>query len=354
MSENKRWQRIVFVTGHRRGGTTWLGRVLSLAKNSGYIFEPLTQTRHPRTSQFESLRRFHQSKQHWMQHTPPAEGDGEYAGVALRQVEELFDLYYAAPVETLITKHPGIEYVPFLQGVLMPDATIYIKRDPIAVLNSYLKSNLHGAWQVRQQFQCIREELARLRPDLYYMADAVGDDSEREILCMCCLSHRLAEEWASQGKLIVVMYRDLAIGGPSFARKLYGWLGLQFSEDKAQELNRLFSPERSQDGFLDTEKESLGRVNAYVSELAPWQISKARRYLDRIGYDVVVPQQRARAQIAGTWEYARREGKALTSSVRTALLHVRDLAMRNLTTMSFSLLTAFIWSAAFLADLPLA
>ena len=319
-SATQRWGRVILATGHRRGGTTWLGRMLSLSQNSGYIFEPLTHTRHPQTAQVAALKHFNRTTQRWILSWPPAcQNEAEYASVVARHIEELFDMYFAAPVGTLIIKQPGIEHLPFLHGVLQPEMSVYIKRHPVAILNSYHKSNLYDAWNTRQQFQWLRNDIARLRPDLSYILSDVGADHETQVLSMCCIAHRLAQDWAREGKLTVINYEDLAKGGPAGAEQLFSKLDLELSKEKVDQLNSLFSPRRPLAGFLDTEKDSKRRVTAYTSELAPWQISKAARYLEGIGYDAIVPSQSTSARISGTLEYCRREGRTLHNSAHTAL-----------------------------------
>jgi hypothetical protein len=319
-SGTQRWGRVILATGHRRGGTTWLGRMLSLSQNSGYIFEPLTHTRHPQTAQVAALRHFNRTTQHWILSWPPAgQNEAEYARVVARQIEELFDMYFSAPVGTLIIKQPGIEHLPLLHGVLQPEMSVYIKRHPVAILNSYDKSNLYDAWNTRQQFQWLRNDIACLRPDLSYMLSDVGRDHETQVLCMCCIAHRLAQDRAREGKLTVINYEDLANGGPAAAEQLFSLLGLQLSEEKVDQLNRLFSPTRPRAGFLDTEKDSKRRVTAYTSELAPWQLSNAKSYLEGIGYDTLVPSQSTSARISGILEYCRREGRTLQNSAHAAL-----------------------------------
>src|SRR5262249_17506532 len=155
----------VLVTGHTRGGTTWLGQLLSLAKRASYIFEPLTHLRHPSTKQAASLRSFNRESEVWLTSWPPAcEKEAEYALALVKQVNELVEAYFRAPVVNLILKEPGIQRFPLLQGALQPDVTVYIKRHPIAILNSYRRARLYEGWNVARQFTCCCKDITRLRP----------------------------------------------------------------------------------------------------------------------------------------------------------------------------------------------
>jgi hypothetical protein len=326
-----RWGRAVLATGCPRGGTTWLGRVLSLSQDSGYIFEPLTHTRHHKTSPADALKKFNRGTQRWILSWPPAdEHELEHARAAARQVEELFDAYFPAPVGTLIIKQPGIRHFLLLRELLQASACVYIRRHPVAILNSYCNSNLFDGWDTREQFRLFRSDLERMWPDLSYMLASAGHDRELQVLAMCCTAHRLATYWEQEGKLIVVEYEELADGGPAYAVQLLKRLGLRLDEGKAAQLNSLFAPGRPQHGFLDTEKDSKSRAHAYTTELAPWQLRKARRYLESIGYDAPVPAQTTQARVAGTAEYCRRGMRVLQNSARAALSHARNRALRAL------------------------
>jgi len=220
----------------------------------------------------------------------------------------------------LILKEPGIQRFPLLQGALQPDVTVYIKRHPIAILNSYRRARLYEGWNVARQFTCCCKDITRLRPDLAYFLTDVSDQ-DAQILSMCCIAHYLADEWAAMGKLIVVDYEELAFGGPSVCPRLFSRLGLEFDEDKTAEMNRLFFPKKAQNGFLDTHKVSAQRANAYLSELAPWQLAKARRYLERVGYSAESPSQTVHGQVSGSLEYCRRQIIAMKRSVHSTLSH---------------------------------
>ena len=325
----QRWRRVILVSGSPRGGTTWLGRLLSLAENVGYIFEPLTHNRHPQTSQVPALRQFNRTYPHWMLPWPPnGQEEVDHAEVVTRQIEDLFDIYFSAPVDTLIVKQPGIEHFPLLKGVLKPEKSVYIRRHPIAILNSYHKSNLYDAWRIGQKFKLCRDDMQRLRPDLDHILSSAGKDHDRQILAMCCLGHRLAEDWAGAGGLTVIDYENLAMSGPGATAQLLENLSLKLSDQKNGELSRLFAPAKAQKGFYDTEKNSQKRAVAYTTELAPWQLSKARTYLERIGFDMPVPPQNLHDTIVGTFEYSRRGYRALRNSAVARLSLLRNQLLR--------------------------
>jgi hypothetical protein len=301
------WNRVVLASGHCRGGTTWLGRLLSLARDSGYIFEPLTHTRHPQTAFGPLLREFNLTTKHWLFSWPPStEKESRHVSVVGQQVQALCDLYFPTPVDTLIIKQPGVEHLLLMQGVLQPEVTIYIKRHPLAILNSYCQSDLYVGWNLGRRFELCRGDVADLRPDLTYLLSEAGNDRELKVLAMICLAHRLAQDWAAAGRLRIIDYKELALGGPAAVIRLFELVGLRMNEEKADELGRLFTPKNPKKGFLDTEKQSARRVSAYISELAPWQLSKAKRYLEQIGYDVPIPAQSGRAQLTGVIRYCQR------------------------------------------------
>jgi hypothetical protein len=253
---------------------------------------------------------------------PASEQEAKYAQAVVQHVDELAQSYFVAPVENLILKEPGIQRFPLLRGALEPDVAVYIKRHPVAILNSYKKARLYEGWNVRQQFEWCRRDMYRFRPDLVPMLADASDDHETQILSMCCIAHRMADEWAARGKLILVDYEELAFGGPSVCLQLFKRLGLEFPKDKTEELSRLFFPARPRKGFLETQKVSAQRANAYLTELAPWQLSKAWRYLRRIDYIAEVPLQGAHAQVAGSLEYCRREVRATKISAHAVLAHI--------------------------------
>src|SRR5262249_11302426 len=154
--------------------------------------------------QASSLRSFNRESEIWLTSWPPAcHEESHYAVAVVQQVNELVDAYFRAPVVTLILKEPGIQRFPLLQGALQPDVAVYIRRHPVAILNSYRKARLYEGWNVAQQFGSCRKDISRLRPELLHMLADSGDDQDLQILSMCCIAHRMAGEWAACGKLMV-------------------------------------------------------------------------------------------------------------------------------------------------------
>jgi hypothetical protein len=324
ISATKRWRRLIFVTGHGRGGTTWLGDLLSLAENSGYIFEPLTHKRHPKTGQLEKLKRAGRARRYWIHPWPPACSDeAELADAIAHHILELFNVYFSSPIDNLIIKQPGAEWIPIMSGVLQPDHTVYIKRHPAAILNSYDDANLYDGWRVSEQFVLCRDYIANVRRDLFHMLANVGDDPDLKILSMICVAHQLADEWASQGQCVIVNYEEMARNGIVDITCLFDRLGLRLQKGEADHLVRLFAPPSPKAGFLDTEKNSERRAAAFLNELAPWQISKARKFLQDIGYPDNVQQQRWSEASAGTLKFFRRRLRNGENYIRTGISRVR-------------------------------
>jgi len=319
-----RWRRVLLVTGHARGGTTWLGHLLSLAEDSGYLFEPLTHTRHPTTKRVARLRAFYARRSDWMPDWPPASLEElDYAEAIGQHILELFDAYYAGPLETLILKQPGIKWVPLLAGILRPEKILYIKRHPAAILNSYDKSNLYLGWGVSEEFRSCFDCVAKARPDLLHVLAAAGDDSALQVLSLSCLAHAMADEWSADPDFLVVNYEDLASQGPAGCVRLCERVGLRLS-DGNDRLASLFTPQRPQKGFLDTEKNSQSRSAAYVRELAPWQIAKIARFLRAIGYADAVLRPSVREALLGTLEYAKRRSNNFENFLRSRLSSLRQ------------------------------
>ncbi len=291
--------------------------------------------RHPSTGEESALLAYERSMPHWIVPSPQSGGnEAEYARVVLRQIEALFDAYFPSPVETLIIKQPGADHLPFLQEILKPQASVYIRRHPIAILNSYLQGGLYKGWDIAKRFKKCRDNVATIRPELLSWLVEAGEDPELQILSMCCLEHQLAADWSAQEKLTLLEYEHLAFGGCEAAINLFAQVGLELLEGKTDELNRLFRPQASQTGFLDTEKQSARRATAYQSELAPWQLSKARRYLERISYEVPFAQQNTRAKVAGIASFSRRELRSLQNSAISRLSLMRKRVLARVSTPS--------------------
>jgi hypothetical protein len=276
------WQRVIFVSGAGRSGTSWVGDILKNASDTAYIFEPLTHTRHQTTMATTHLRSMLQTRDYWtLQGREQTQQFAEMVDIIRRHVAELYAQYFPTRPTVLILKQPGIEWIPLFRAAFDPTHILCIERNPIAILNSYVKSNLYQAWRIASIFQDCERDVLRHWPDLHPILERAKNDKDLQVLGLACVSQLLARKLADEP--IVQSYESLAVGGIPTAVDLAERLGLQFPDPNR--LRPLFCPDVSETGFLDTRKNSVDRASAFIRELPPWILRKAQIYLTEIGYE---------------------------------------------------------------------
>jgi len=283
------WNRLILVAGLRRGGTTWVGKVLEQARDAAYLFEPDAPAAHPtspyteRVQALRDLERWSLGPKDFDQFRDLAEG--------LRlHTEWLCERSFGGPVDTLVIKIPQTERLPFLIQTFEPDVLIYIRRHPYGVLNSYDEHGLYRAWLSREWAHFLREYEEAL-PELQVEPRAALHFVEKVLL----LTHArilLAERILSERGGLELRYEDLCLAPQERFRRLYEHLGWRWDGAVWERVRALVDPapkEIQERGLFATRKRSADRAYGWRRELAPHLIGRANRFIRRHRLDYPIP-----------------------------------------------------------------
>jgi len=166
VSARRMWRRLILISGHRRGGTTWINAVLGRAAEASYMrYEAFMVRRHPRSPVAESVqawRRYPHWHVDWATYGPLRE---DHAQALRDHLDFLVEHYFGGPVDTLLVKDPFPGRLPFLLPALQPDAVVYVRRHPLGIVNSYDKSNLYSRWDLKRDWTWFLQDLPGLMPE---------------------------------------------------------------------------------------------------------------------------------------------------------------------------------------------
>ena len=272
------WKRLILVAGLRRGGTTWVGKVLEQAQEAAYLFEPDAPAAHPETPYTGTVTALRELPRWWL----GAEDVERYPELAegLRlHTEQLCVRAFGGPVDTLVIKIPQTERLPFLARIFEPDALIYIRRHPFGVLNSYDEHGLYRAWLGREWSLFLGEHEQAL-PELEIAPRAARHYVEKVLL----LAHArlvLSERILPVLDGLSLQYEDLCLAPEQQFRALFGHLGWHWGEEVWSRLRPLVDPapeEIETRGLFSTRKPSADRAFGWRRELAPHLLRRASRF----------------------------------------------------------------------------
>ena len=245
--------RPIVVTGSHRSGTTWVGRMLSLSGEAGYIHEPLNPVRRPS----------------WMRHPVP------YWYVYITPANEHL---YAADLERVM----GFRYPAATVGrlkrpehVAMAAADIRraigprvrkmrpLLKDPFALFSSAWLASRYGAqivitvrnpvafvgsikrldWQFKfktllAQGELMRDWLGPFEADMRRCRDEDSDVVEQGIVLWNALHHAISRMREEHPDWSVVRHEDLAKEPTMWFERLYGALDLTWGEKVRSEIAR--------------------------------------------------------------------------------------------------------------------
>ena len=317
------WKRLHLIAGHPRSGTTWVGAALGEAVGVSYIFEPITITRHPVTPETERVRAYFQLPC-WHLEARPCDPSLVALGEAIRaHLAHLVEHYFGGPVENLVIKIPQTERLEFFVHTLGVERVIYLRRHPFGILNSYLAADLYRGWDLQTQWEMVSREIPVLMPELVPVLEAAGQDESDRILAMAHVRNHIADGLIQQPGYREFRYEEVASAPLAEFRRMLNWLGCAPGVGLEARIRKYIEPSVPRSGFLDSEKRSITRADAWRRELAPWQVAAAVSYLRRASLDYPTPENgleplTAAERSLGASTYARRFARRAVNAVRAA------------------------------------
>lgn len=274
------WKRLILVAGPPRGGTTWFGKVLSEAKEVSYIFEPITHHRHPETRYTSELKNYFSLNKWYLDEGEEGDNIEKLQEIFRLHTEELVKEYFGGPVGDLVIKIPQTEKLGFFVRSLNADKIIYVKRNPLALLNSYDKSWLFKGWRIRDEYNIFLEDLPLFLPEILPFCNNFETNEIDISIKLFHARNCLIDQVLSGKDAKVLEYEVLAASPFDEFKKIFNWLGWGWSEELELRLSKYFFSNTGGVGFLDVQKNSSGRISSWRKELAPWQIKRGDYILE--------------------------------------------------------------------------
>jgi len=291
VSARRMWRRLILISGHRRGGTTWINAVLGRAAEASYMrYEAFMVRRHPRSPVAESVqawRRYPHWHVDWATYGPLRE---DHAQALRDHLDFLVEHYFGGPVDTLLVKDPFPGRLPFLLPALQPDAVVYVRRHPLGIVNSYDKSNLYSRWDLKRDWTWFLQDLPGLMPKWLPVAREVRHPAERVAL-MAQASHLLQERFLQEATRQVASYEEACLQPRKVFGGIFEWLGWRWDEEVWAGVAPIVEPPEEEvvDTFFSLKKVSEDRATGWRRELGPHLIWRVARLFRRVGVEVPMP-----------------------------------------------------------------
>ena len=151
------YKQLIYIVGHGRGGTTWLGDLVALNPQVRYIFEPFASQAHPFTgidtqSLINGFRSYKPMKkrveieyptQHLFHMDQNDDEYDQYVPFLKHHIDALSKHYFNDAEEyTLVLKQPRIENALWVKHSIQADNLVFINRHPLGILGSFERSNV--------------------------------------------------------------------------------------------------------------------------------------------------------------------------------------------------------------------
>lgn len=292
---------LVYVVGHSRGGTTWLGSLLRQHPAVRYIFEPFASQAQPYTgfetqSLFNNTRRYQQDKQEprfehpsprFFNMDPDEPALSTYRNTAREHLRRLVSLRHGDVRDAVvILKQPRLENLGWVVGVLQPDRCLFVDRHPFGVINSYHR---YAFWDwISLEYPLAAATASQQDPSLAVLF-AEANDCFEQLLVLSHARAKVVGTYCSSRSLPVFSYEDLCLDPVQVMRKVCVWCDLEPTDDYLASVARSSRPEQRSDGYLDVNKNPLERMYGWRRELPPDVIDRLAAFVVRHGLPVPVP-----------------------------------------------------------------
>lgn len=296
-----RCKALIYVVGHSRGGTTWLGSLLSLHPELRYIFEPFASQAHPYTgidtqALFNNNRLFQKEKRSTeTEYISPSFFNMIEDNPALEPYVPLVQIHQARLVEKLFGdvadryvafKQPRMENFGWALGAIKPDKALVIDRDPFGIINSYHRGNFWKWLSLEYPLaaQTVPEEYPQFAP----LFDGERDLYEK-LLILSYIRSQVVREYCRERGILVIHYQDLCFYTVDVMRQVAEAIGLPLTEAYEAKLDAAAHPETTSEGWLDVNKDPQARVFGWRKELPENVVERLSAFIQRYHMDVVYP-----------------------------------------------------------------
>lgn len=292
--------RTVFVCGPERSGTTWVGTILGLAKDTEYLHEPHAPDYHKDVipSSIETIggeafpveKVPNPTKDIEMIITMigklgPWELDDaldEWIVKKVRKYKELLVRHHVwakwrYQPDNLIIKVPSTVKIEMYIKAYNPSHIIYLVRHPMGILNSFTKRG----WMKDYAFK-LWIQFCGLPGNEQY--SVLSDPIER-LITIIHVRYNYVRELQKKYNLRMVSYEDLCEDPYENFGGLFDWLELKCTQD----LMPYIEPEEVDNHNLSVIKNSLERMNAWQHELSDEDLKIAKEFIEYqdLPYDFV-------------------------------------------------------------------
>lgn len=271
--------------GSGRSGTTWLGKMLTLGANVGFLNEAKLIWA-DRIAHEDLIGSYQLEMPHW--HINP----DDLPETSLRAVRRVYGAYAGLTrSRTVVEKYPELLYrFSLLQAVFPGVKCLFIVRDPIECVSSinawnerHARADQDESWWGKQdrKWQMVVEGYAqtfRLSDSEREVIHNIGDDQLRGLV-EWVLAAALASDVRQRigERMLFVRYEDLLASPVESLRAIMCWLDVPVHPRQEQYLELATRPPRSYAGRSDL----LTRLAGYPALLAG-----VRRYATQYGYDM--------------------------------------------------------------------
>ena len=293
--------KLIYLCGHSRGGTTWLGEKIYKNFDVDYIFEPFASQAHPYTgydtqSLFNNRRFYRKNKKGKLLLENISESffnfefsDSRYndfEDIAIDHLHKLVEIYSICKNrDTLLIKQPRIENLGWASRVLAPKFIVVLDRHPFGVVNSYVKG---GFWNwVEPEWEIARSSIPVRFPDYTNLIKGARSLAEKLLVLSYIRSDVISDFVSNRENCFFVTYEDLCFDTENKIKKIATKLNLL---PRQQELGcNVTEGQVGENHYMSTVKDSKMRAWAWRYELPPKMLKELVVFVDRYDLNIQVP-----------------------------------------------------------------
>jgi hypothetical protein len=294
---------LLYVVGHSRGGTTWLGELISLHPDVGYIFEPFASQCHYFTG-FDTQTLFNNARyirldkrgpllpdhpsSFFFNMEPEAPGLRRYRDLAKMHVRRLVEAAFRDRTGyTLALKQPRLENLGWAASAIGADHVVVLDRHPFGVIGSYRLGN-HWGW-MDLEWPLAKASIPDAYEEFRGMIEGARDRYEK-LLVLSYMRSQVATEFARQRGCHLVQYEDLCRDPSRQMREIFAYVNLPFSDEYRAKLTAKLQDTTPETGhFLDTRKRPEERADGWRRELPPEIVENLTSFILKHGMEIATP-----------------------------------------------------------------
>lgn len=299
-----KYNNLIYLTGHCRGGTTWLGKLLSMHPDTHYIFEPFISTMHPYTGidtfhLFSNGRCYKHLKQgnpifeqftHTFFPEPDDKDLDDFKDLVKLHLNRLIEKYFSGEkINTLIIKQPRQELAAWSEKALNANYVIVVERHPFGIINSYQKIDAFS-WIEFDWLHALKT-IPQTHPELMFLFEEVSTDYEK-LLVLTYIRQQILKNFQGRDNWMFINYEDLCEDAIMYIKKIIKFVGLSWNSKVREKIGNLISNNESNsssNSVFDTRKNSIDRMNAWRFELSKNVQEQLCSFVKKKNLDIALP-----------------------------------------------------------------